>query len=31
MQEVFSYTGARQFDVEFMERVYKQKFWSCCL
>ena len=26
MQEVFSYTGARQFDVEFMERVYKQKF-----
>ena len=26
MQEVFSYTGARKFDVEFMERVYKQKF-----
>ena len=26
MQEVFAYTGARQFDVEFMERVYKQKF-----
>ena len=26
MQEVFSYTGARRFDVEFMERVYKQKF-----
>ena len=26
MQEVFSYNGARKFDVEFMERVYKQKF-----
>lgn len=26
MQEVFSYNGARKFDVEFMEKVYKQKF-----
>ena len=26
MQQVFSYEGARKFDVEFMERVYKQKF-----
>ncbi len=26
MQQVFSYNGARKFDVEFMERVYKQKF-----
>ena len=26
MQEVFSHNGARKFDVEFMERVYKQKF-----
>ena len=26
MQKVFSYDGARKFDVEFMERVYKQKF-----
>lgn len=26
MQEVFSYNGSRKFDVEFMERVYKQKF-----
>lgn len=26
MQEVFSYNGTRKFDVEFMERVYKQKF-----
>lgn len=26
MQEVFSYTGARKFDVEFMENVYDKKF-----
>ena len=26
MQQVFSYEGTRKFDVEFMERVYKQKF-----
>ena len=26
MQEVFSYNGGRKFDVEFMERVYKEKF-----
>ena len=26
MQKVFSHDGARKFDVEFMERVYKQKF-----
>ena len=26
MQEVFSYKGGRKFDVEFMERVYKEKF-----
>ena len=26
IQQVFSYNGARKFDVEFMERVYKQKF-----
>ena len=26
MQEVFSYNGGRKFDVEFMERVYNQKF-----
>ena len=26
MQQVFSYNGSRKFDVEFMERVYKQKF-----
>ena len=26
MQQVYSYEGARKFDVEFMERVYKQKF-----